>query len=312
LDVIESLLPHRGIDLHADWIRISKAGHAHGRSRPPSYYSCTRQNHEGGKFSCQAPRIPAEALENALIERIRELGRVMEAREKIVERALECLDGESVRLKQEEDLLRRQQQKTKADIGRLVEVLKSLGVKGLPSVQAELHQLEREEKDIRRQLSENGKRQAPMERISQDSRAFVDTWEDVGELLDAATPDERLQILRHYIEVVELGSTDPKGRTGTYVLRLFPEVRPDRGFDWGDEGPETGPNDGSAGPETTNGVETDEGYDPAVLTEDGLVRTTVQKAPRVGFEPTTYRLTAGRSTVELSGNASNRRKRPPR
>ncbi len=28
----------------------------------------------------------------------------------------------------------------------------------------------------------------------------------------------------------------------------------------------------------------------------------VGKSPRVGFEPTTYRLTAGRSTVELSGN----------
>ena len=28
-------------------------------------------------------------------------------------------------------------------------------------------------------------------------------------------------------------------------------------------------------------------------------------APRVGFEPTTYRLTAGRSTAELSGNRRN-------
>jgi hypothetical protein len=27
LDVIESLLPRGGIDLHADWIKISKAGH---------------------------------------------------------------------------------------------------------------------------------------------------------------------------------------------------------------------------------------------------------------------------------------------
>ena len=143
---------------------------AHGRSRTHYYYACTRQNHEGGKYSCQAPRIPAEALENALIERIRELGRVMEAREKIVERALECLDGESVRLKQEEDVLRRQQQKTKADIGRLVEVLKSLGVRGLPSVQAELHQLEREEKDIRRQLAVIEKRQAPTQAISGHAR----------------------------------------------------------------------------------------------------------------------------------------------
>ncbi len=28
LDVIESLLPRRGIDFHADWIRISKSGHS--------------------------------------------------------------------------------------------------------------------------------------------------------------------------------------------------------------------------------------------------------------------------------------------
>ena len=27
-----------------------------------------------------------------------------------------------------------------------------------------------------------------------------------------------------------------------------------------------------------------------------------KEAPRTGFEPVTYRLTAGRSTVELSGN----------
>jgi hypothetical protein len=29
----------------------------------------------------------------------------------------------------------------------------------------------------------------------------------------------------------------------------------------------------------------------------------VKVAPRVGLEPTTYRLTAGRSTIELSGKA---------
>lgn len=30
-------------------------------------------------------------------------------------------------------------------------------------------------------------------------------------------------------------------------------------------------------------------------------RVAFQMAPRVGLEPTTYRLTAGRSTIELSG-----------
>src|SRR5207302_867845 len=40
-------------------------------------------------------------------------------------------------------------------------------------------------------------------------------------------------------------------RTGPYAVRLFPEMRPDRGFDFGAGG---GPDDSTAGPETTNGT----------------------------------------------------------
>jgi hypothetical protein len=80
----------------------------------------------------------------------------------------------------------------------------------------------------------------------------LESWQDVGELLEAATPEERLQILQHYIEVVELGPIDSQTRTGTYAMRLFPEVRPDRGFDFGSGG--NGPNDPAPGPQTTNGA----------------------------------------------------------
>jgi len=60
-----------------------------------------------------------------------------------------------------------------------------------------------------------------------------------------------MQILQHYIEVVELGLIDPETRTGSYAMRLFPEVRPDRGFDFGGN---HGPDDSTPGPETTNGA----------------------------------------------------------
>ena len=251
------------------------------------------QTHEGGKYSCPAPRIPAEALEEAIIGRIRELGSALEAREKIVERALSCLGGESVRLAKDIDLLRRQEQKTKADIGRLLEVLKSLGASGLASVQSELSRLEKEQKEIRQQISRIEKQQEPLERITDDAQAFVKNWGDVGELLDAATHEERLLILRHYVEVVELHATDPKGKTGTYALRLFPEVRPDRGFDWDEEGPNRGPD--NRYPETKNG-DGSQLEDVPVLTDSGSVRVTDQKAPPVGLEPTTRRLTAACST----------------
>ena len=75
-----------------------------------------------------------------------------------------------------------------------------------------------------------------MERVSKDARAFLETWADVGSLMDAATHDEKLQLLRHYIEVVELKADDPKAKSGTYTIRLSPEVCSDRGFDWHEEG----------------------------------------------------------------------------
>ena len=60
-----------------------------------------------------------------------------------------------------------------------------------------------------------------------------------------------MQLLQHYIEVVELGAIDRQTRTGTYAMQLFPEVRPDRGFDFGGG---NGPDDSNPGPETTNGA----------------------------------------------------------
>src|SRR5262245_5416761 len=104
---------------------------AHGRTNVNYYYVCTRQQHEGGKYSCQSSRIPAVALENALIGRIAEIGRMVEARDRIVQEALSSLGGEAARLQEEEDLARRRLAHVHADIGRLVEVLKSLGARGL-------------------------------------------------------------------------------------------------------------------------------------------------------------------------------------
>jgi site-specific DNA recombinase len=130
-----------------------------------------------------------------------------------------------------------------------------------------------------------------MERITEDARAFVQNWGDVGELLDAATHEERLLILRHYVEVIELNSTDPKGKSGTYALRLFPEVRPDRGFDWGGDQPDCGPHGGSPCPETRSGDGSPMGNDPALLTDSRLVRVIDEKAPRRGLEPATRWLT---------------------
>jgi chaperonin cofactor prefoldin len=200
---------------------------------------------------------------------------MVEARDRIVQEALLCLGGEADRLREEEDLARRRLAQVHADIGRLVEVLKSLGARGLSSVQSELERLEEEEGQIKQSLADIARRQAPVERVSDDARSFVETWQDIGDLLASATPEERMQILQHYIEVVELGLIDPETRTGSYAMRLFPEVRPDRGST---SAAATTAQLPARQRQTEPSLST--GTAPLLLTLDSLVRTTVQKAPR--------------------------------
>jgi hypothetical protein len=141
-------------------------------------------------------------------------------------------------------------------------------------VQAELERLESEEEQLKRSLSDLAKRQAPVERVSDDARSFLESWEDVGELLEAATPEERLQILQHYIEVAEVGLIDPQTRTGTYAMRLFPQVAPPR-LRLRQRRQRTKRQTEPSPPARTA---------PFLLTPEGLVRTAVQKAPPVGLE----------------------------
>ncbi|MBI1321619.1 hypothetical protein GC170_00310 [bacterium] len=224
---------------------------AHGRTAKNYYYVCTRQSHEAGKYSCSASRLPAIALENAIIGRISAIGRLVEARDRIVQEAIACLGGEAERLVEEESLSRRRLAQVRGETSKLIEVLKSLGARGLSSVQSELERLEEEEGQIKKNLTDIAKQQAPVERVTDDARTFLETWEDIGELLQSATPEEQMQILQHYIEVIELGAIDQSSKTGTYAMRLFPEVRPDRGFDFDAD---DCPDDGNPTPETTNGA----------------------------------------------------------
>lgn len=108
----------------------------------------------------------------------------------------------------------------------------------------------------------------------------------MGELFQQATPEERYLILQHFVEMIELKSSRENEKAGTYALRLFSEIRQPFDEDNRDD-PPTGQPASPNPPKTPNGVATRGGNDPDLLTENGQVRMTVQKAPRLGLEPRT-------------------------
>ncbi len=148
--------------------------------------------------------------------------------------------------------------------------------KSATSVREELIKLEEEKRQLRDRLQAHAEQTAPKTAMMATGKTFIDTWSSVGESLEQATPEEQRTILQHYIEVVEITFDDPAGKMGKYALRLFPEVCP------ADQNP------------SRNGNGTP--IRGSALTENANLCLVDEKAPRVGLEPTTQRLTAACST----------------
>jgi ElaB/YqjD/DUF883 family membrane-anchored ribosome-binding protein len=232
------------------------------------YYSCTRQNHLGTGVGCKAPMIPAEALEQAVMDRIINLGTHDEDRGKVVKAAMAAVESETRKLDSDAEVIRHRLTTVQTEIANLLGVLKRLGAGAVASVQDELAKLEEERSQLQDRLQVHVEQSAPKAAgAAEAAEQFIRTWTSVGELLEQATPDERRVILQHYVEVVEITFDDPDGKMGKYALRLFPEVRP---LDIPPSGNRNGTPKGGS-----------------VLTEDRIVCQSDKKAPRVGPEHVT-------------------------
>ncbi len=284
---------------------------SHGRSKAYRYYLCNRQVHEGGRQSCQAPRIPADEIEQAVYERVREIGSNDHARNLIVEKTVEGLDESTRRLEVQRAAAQNRLGQVRAEMGRIIDALKQLGGLAAQKVEQELTRLAEEEVRLEQSLKTVAAGQAPLDETAELARQFLTTWKGVGDLLDQVEPDQRNQILQHYVEVIELRHIDATTKVGVYALQLLPEIRPFQNPDDGTPSPLGDPRAprptlptlvGPGGRENEKGAASLTECDPTLLTEDGLVRITVQKAPREGFEPSTSRLTVDCSTAELPRN----------
>jgi chaperonin cofactor prefoldin len=179
------------------------------------------------------------------------------------------VDDGSQRIESEIAAARQRLGAGQAEINNLVGVLKQQGQGGMASVQDELARLEAEQTQLRESLKGLTEANRPLDAASAAARQFLETWESVGQLLEQATQNELRTILEHYIEVVELRPAPEDPKRGTYVLKLFPELRP-----LGD--PSLIKENGTPVASLDRG---------AVLTDTALVCGAVEKAPRQGLEP---------------------------
>lgn len=241
---------------------------SNGKGGRYHYYTCTRQNHHGHKTDCNAPMIPAESLEDAVLDRVIKIGVNIGDRQKIVEAAMREFDDEGRKLASQIDIARHRLTRVQAEIKNLLEVLKQLGKSGIASVGDELKELEGERDKLQSDIKAMSEQESPLQRLSGAAREFIENWKDIGELLAEAEPDEKRCVLHHFIQSLELKFADAQEKRAEYFLALFPEVGPVR---------MEVPKNNETAPDHGNGLD--------VLTPEAFFCQVGEKAPRQGLEP---------------------------
>jgi site-specific DNA recombinase len=86
------------------------------------YYVCTNRTHRGKK-GCDAPYVPAAALDDAIVKRVMELSGDQQAQDTIVRMAIGMAGDDVRRVRGEADQVRRRQSDVQSEINNLVRAL---------------------------------------------------------------------------------------------------------------------------------------------------------------------------------------------
>ena len=267
--------------------------HSTGRGGEPYfYYGCTDRFHRGSG-SCDSPYVSAPALDRAIVTRMLVLAGDEKGRDRIAKLAIEMADQNVSRLRAEMEAVRNRIGLVQREINNLVQTVKTYGATAMEAVQEGLKASQQEQEQLKKKLAELAKQEEEHQNVSDQTRQFLEGWQHVKDVLVKADPVQQKTVIQHYISAIQWTPADKDGKEGTYVLKFFSEVV--RGQD-DEEDPQPAPK--SEGPEPEN--EGPKATKPSpVLTENGLVRSVSETARQVGLEPTTSRLTAGCSTIEL-------------
>jgi hypothetical protein len=262
--------------------------HSNGRNGRYFYYACTRRMHND-KGVCDAPYMPAEQLDQAVVQRCIELSADEQARDRIIRATMEKANEAGQKLDGEIEAVRHRLSQVKTEIDNLLQVLKQVGSEGLASVKDELDGLEQEQARLKEELNRLQSQRTEVSGVGEAGQRFLENWRNVAELFDHATGEEQRALIRLYVEAVEIEATDAKGRAGNYRLTLFPEAVTDRSATperWASQEPaeaaDSGPSrDGHGGDSEEGRQSPDEPAQRAGVLRDGaVVPWEVQKAPR--------------------------------
>lgn len=197
------------------------------------YYTCTkRQKH--GKKGCDTPSIPAEAIEDAILARIRECTVDKALIKSLIAKADDGRHQKLERMKAVEQQAKERLKEVEKELAPLVQTVKTGGLEGLRSIREEMERLEklRATLEVDLQAAVDQRRLLEMDQLSDD--VIMARYEGLKDVLDRADGWELADLLPTIIKSIDWYPDEQGGRGGRYKMLLKPnplisnELSPER------------------------------------------------------------------------------------
>jgi len=178
------------------------------------YYVCASAMKKG-YATCPCPSIPAQKLEDVVVEQIRVIGQDRELQRETLRQVREARDAKRPALVSEQKRLRKRLEKLRGEIRILLDAL-ATGEAGA-SVGAEIRELEEQAGQLERRLAELASELASLDRDTVDEDDLRKALCLFDPVWDVLFPMEKARIIQRLIE-----SIDHDGRTGKLGIEFAP------------------------------------------------------------------------------------------
>lgn len=203
---------HCGSAMTPDW--------ATGANRAHHYYTCTNRLKYGVK-KCSSHRLPATALENAILTRLQTFGVDQVVLAKLLTSAntenAEKLEG----VQRDQERVRRRLKKVEEEISTFIGVLRESGASALTAIKDELASLEKQKADLGIDLQIMADKKASLEAASLNHQVTYEAFRQLKDILVMAEPKTLERLLPLIIQKIVWTNADDGSRDGCYKMALY-------------------------------------------------------------------------------------------
>ncbi len=191
-----------------------------GRSNRYYYYQCTKNSHTG-KDGCYVKYVPAEPMENFVVERVKELATDETEIQKIIDKANKKGDKRTKTLMDNKEHLASHLQSINKKLETIVDSIENGSLKAFDSINKRMESLESERaatedklKAVDFEIAEIEKDRLSSEIMSQSYKAFSD-------VINKAKPAKLKELLYRIVEVVEWHQNEHDEESGHCKISYF-------------------------------------------------------------------------------------------